>query len=169
MDMLTLFDDVQVEVIKIEEAEIEETVTIGEHKQMRKPKEKHIEYRLLPKEEVIWEYRKKKRSVRSADQQWKKYEAKEELIYEPYRLYIRVTKIPVLECENCQSINEEGKSSYHTVKHAFLYPKSLCSAELLTYIIDMKYSNSFPLDIEQHKKSGVVIMNWWRRIFWCCL
>ena len=53
MDMLTLFDDVQVEVIKIEEAEIEETVTIGEHKQMRKPEEKHIDYRLLPKEEVI--------------------------------------------------------------------------------------------------------------------
>lgn len=30
----------------------------------------------------------------------KKYQTKEELVYEPARLFVRVTHIPVLECEN---------------------------------------------------------------------
>lgn len=161
LDMPTLFDDVEAEVIKIEEAEIEETITVGEHKRIRKPKEKHIEYRLLPKEEVILRIPEEEKicEVCGSTMKLKKYETKEELVYEPYKLYIRVTKIPVLECENCQSINEEGKSSYHTVNHAFLYPKSLCSAELLAYIIDMKYSNGLPLYTleKMFQKQGILL------------
>ena len=49
----------------------------------------------------------------------KKYQTKEELVYEPARLFVRVTHIPVLECENCQIYSEEGKSTYHTVTHHF--------------------------------------------------
>ena len=75
----------------------------------------------------------------------KKYQTKEELVYEPARLFVRVTHIPVLECENCQIYSEEGKSTYHTVTHHFLFDRSICSPELLAYIIDMKYNNGLPL------------------------
>ncbi|WP_418520879.1 hypothetical protein [Holdemanella porci] len=51
----------------------------------------------------------------------KKYQTKEELVYEPARLFVRVTHTPVLECENCQIYSEEGKSTYHTVTHHFLF------------------------------------------------
>lgn len=37
----------------------------------------------------------------------KKYQTKEELVYEPTRLLVCVTHIPVLECENCQIYSEE--------------------------------------------------------------
>lgn len=44
----------------------------------------------------------------------KKYQAKEGLVYEPACLFVCVTHIPVLECENCQIYSEEGKPSTST-------------------------------------------------------
>lgn len=38
----------------------------------------------------------------------KKYQAKEELVYEPACLFVCVTHIPVLECEKWQIYSEEG-------------------------------------------------------------
>lgn len=147
LDMPTLFDDMEEESQKVADSEIEEVITIGEHKRIRRPKEKHIDYSSLPREEVTLNIPEEETicEVCESKMKVKKYETKEELVYEPAKLFVRVTKIPVLECENCQSVNEEGKSSYHTVKHSFLFPRSFCSPELLAYIIDMKYNNGLPL------------------------
>lgn len=147
LDMPTLFDDIEEEALKVEESEVQEVITVGAHKRIKRPKEKHLSYDHLPKVdeyipipegEDICEQCGSKMNI-------KKYQTKEELVYEPARLFVRVTHIPVLECVNCQSHNDEGKSTYHTVSHNFLFDRSLCSPELLAYIIDMKYNNGLPL------------------------
>ena len=40
--------------------------------------------------------------------------SQEELVYEPACLFVCVTHIPVLECENCKIYSEEGKPSTST-------------------------------------------------------
>lgn len=147
LDMPTLFDDIEEEALKVEESEVQEVITVGEHKRIKRPKEKHLSYDHLPK---VDEYLPIPEGEDICEQcgskmHIKKYQTKEELVYEPARLFIRVTHIPVLECVNCQSHNEEGKSTYHVVSHHFLFDRSLCSPELLAYIIDMKYNNGLPL------------------------
>ena len=162
IDMPTLFDDVEEEVQKVEKEECEYTEVEGYTKHKRKPKEKHISYDNLerkvetlsiPEGEDICPECGSKMTI-------KKYEKKEELVVIPEEVYVRVTRIPVLECVNCQSVNEEGKSTYVKVSHsAFLFNKSKCSAELLAYILDMKYSVGLPLyALEKHfQKFGVEI------------
>lgn len=147
LDMPTLFDDIEEEAMKVEEAELEEVIIIQEHKRVRKPKEKHIDYNHLPKQEVVLSIPEGEDVCERCGSKMKikKYEIKEELVHIPSELYVRVTKIPVLECVECQSIDEEGKSSYHKVEHHFLFSRSMCSPELLAYIIDMKYNNGLPL------------------------
>lgn len=147
LDMPTLFDDIEEEALKVEESEVQEVITVGEHKRIKRPKEKHLSYDHLPK---VDEYLPIPEGEDICEQcgskmHIKKYQTKEELVYEPARLFVRVTHIPVLECVNCQSHNEEGKSTYHVVSHHFLFDRSLCSPELLAYIIDMKYNNGLPL------------------------
>lgn len=147
LDMPTLFDDIEAEAQKVADSEIEEVIIVGEHKRVRRSKEKHIDYGSLPREEVILDVPENESicDVCGSKMKIKKYETKEEIVVEPAKFFVRVTKIPVLECENCQSVNEEGRSNYHTVNHSFLFSRSLCSPELLAYIIDMKYNQGLPL------------------------
>lgn len=168
-DMPTLFNDVEEEALKVEEEQLEEVITVGAYKRVRKPKEKHINYDHLETEEVILPVPDGEDicEVCGSRMKIKKYETKEELVYIPYKIIKRITKIPVLECEECQSINEEGKSNYHRIQHNFLFPRSMCSPELLSYIIDMKYNNGLPVyTIEKmFEQNGVVIprqnmINW---------
>ena len=162
IDMPTLFDDVEEEVLKIEQEECEYVEVEGYSKKKRRPKEKHLSYDSLERrvetlpipegEDVCPEC--------GAKMSLKKYEEKEELVIVPMQAYIRVTRIPVLECVNCQSVNEEGNSTYSEVSHpSFLFDRSKCSPELLAYIIDMKYSAGLPLyALEKHfQQFGIVI------------
>ena len=161
VDQLSLFDDVEEEVLKTEQEECE-YVEIEAHKRKKRvPKEKHIDYSNLerrvetldiPEGEDICPVCGDKMVV-------KKYEEKEELVVVPAQVYVRVTRIPVLECVNCQSVNEDGKSTYSEVSHTFLFERSKCSPELLSYIINMKYSAGLPLyALEKHfKQLGVII------------
>ncbi len=162
IDMPTLFDDVEDEALKVAEEECEYTEVESYKKRKRKPKEQHISYDNLerkvetlpiPEGEDICPNCGSKMTI-------KKYEEKEELVIIPEQVYVRVTRIPVLECVNCQSVNEEGKSTYVKVSHpSFLFDRSKCSPELLAYIMDMKYSVGLPLyALEKHfQKHGVVI------------
>lgn len=101
LDMSTLFDDIEEETLKVEDSEIKEVITVGEHTIVRRPKEQHLSYDNLPKVdeylsvpvgEDICEKCGSKMYI-------KKYQTKEELVYESARLFVRVTHIPVLECE----------------------------------------------------------------------
>ena len=147
LDMPTLFDDIEEEALKVEDSEIEEVITVGEHTRVRRPKEQHLSYDHLPKVDEYLSVPEGEDICEKCGSKMhiKKYQTKEELVYEPARLFVRVTHIPVLECENCQIYSEEGKSTYHTVTHHFLFDRSICSPELLAYIIDMKYNNGLPL------------------------
>ena len=49
LDMPTLFDDIEEEALKVEDSEIEEVITVGEHTRVRRPKEQHLSYDHLPK------------------------------------------------------------------------------------------------------------------------
>lgn len=114
----------------------------------KKVKEEHIDYSHLEHviEEVEIPDEERICPVCGSKMAIKKYNEKEELVYEPARLYVRVERIPVLECVNCQSENEEGKSTYHVVAHRKpIYPRSIVSPELMAYIIDMKYNVGVPL------------------------
>ena len=168
-DMPTLFIDIEEEALKVEEEQLEEVIAVGAYKRIRKPKEKHINYDNLETEEVILPIPAGQDlcEICGSKMKIKKYDTKEELVYIPYKIIKRITKIPVLECEECQSINEDGKSNYYRIKHNFLFPRSLCSPELLSYIIDMKYNNGLPIyAIEKmFERSGVAIprqnmVNW---------
>ena len=147
LDMPTLFDDIEEEALKVEDSEIEEVITVGEHTRVRRPKEQHLSYDHLPKVDEYLSVPEGEDICEKCGSKMhiKKHQTKEELVYEPARLFVRVTHIPVLECENCQIYSEEGKSTYHTVTHHFLFDRSICSPELLAYIIDMKYNNGLPL------------------------
>lgn len=161
VDQLSLFNDAEEEVLKTEKEECEYAEVEVHTRKKRIPKEKHIDYSNLerrvetldiPEGEDICPVCGEKMAV-------KKYEEKEELVVVPAQVYVRVTRIPVLECVNCQSVNEDGKSTYCEVSHAFLFERSKCSPELLSYIINMKYSAGLPLyALEKHfKQLGVVI------------
>lgn len=145
--MPNLFDDIEEEALKVEDSEIEEVITVGEHTRVHRPKEQHLSYDHLPKVDEYLSVPEGEDICEKCGSKMhiKKYQTKEELVYEPARLFVRVTHIPVLECENCQIYSEEGKSTYHTVTHHFLFDRSICSPELLAYIIDMKYNNGLPL------------------------
>lgn len=163
VDMPTLFDDVEEEALKIEEAENEEVITVSEHKRVhKKPKEKHIDYSSLehryvtldiPEGEDICDKCGSKMKLKG-------YTETEKLMFIKPQVYVEVTRIPVLECEQCQSDNPEGRSTYKTVSHPKpLIEKSKVSASLLAYIIDMKYNNGLPLyTIEKmFERDGVLI------------
>lgn len=49
LDMPTLFDDIEEEALKVEDSEIEEVITVGEHTRVSRPKEQHLSYDHLPK------------------------------------------------------------------------------------------------------------------------
>lgn len=162
LDMPTLFDDIEAEALKIEEAEKEEVITIGEHQRIRRPKEKHIDYSSLERREEILPVPQGEDICPEcgAKMKLKRYEEKEELVVIPSQVYVRVTKIPVMICEECQSVNEEGKSTCRTVSHpAPLLPRSKVSPELLAYIMDMKYNCGLPLDAieKMFARQGVII------------
>lgn len=150
IDQPTLFDDVEEEALKIEEIENTEVITIGEYtKRKHVPKEKHIDYSHLERREAAPIILKDEDYICDkcgGKMQIKKYEEREELVIIKPEVYIRVTRIPVLECVQCQENNEEGKSSYKLAPHPNkLFPHSLVSYELLAYIIDQKYNLGLPL------------------------
>lgn len=162
LDMPTLFDDVEEEALKVADEEVQEVITVGEHKRIRRPKEKHIDYSALRRdietlpipqgEDICPECGSKMRI--------KKYEKKEELVVIKPDVYVRVTRIPVLECVECQSRNEEGRSTYVTVSHkGSLLSGSMVSPELLAYIIDLKYNEGLPLHAIEKKfeRDNVII------------
>lgn len=47
--MSNLLDDIEEEALKVEDSEIEEVITVGEHTRVRRPKEQHLCYDYLPK------------------------------------------------------------------------------------------------------------------------
>lgn len=148
IDMPTLFGDVEEEALKIEEIENEEQITVSEHKRNRKAKEKHVSYDDLPHEYETLPVPEGDDicDICGSKMHIKKYEERKELVYVPSRLYVKVIRIPVLECVECQSINEDGSSTYKTISHSNpIFPRSMVSPELLAYIIDMKYNNGLPL------------------------
>lgn len=49
LNMPTLFDDIEEAALKVEDSEIEEVITVGEHKRVRRPKEQYLSYDHLPK------------------------------------------------------------------------------------------------------------------------
>ena len=148
IDMPTLFGDVEEEALKVEGTENEEVITVGEHHRKKKAKEKHIDYDHLPHEVETLPVPKGEDvcDICGAKMHIKKYDERKELVFIPSKLYVKVTRIPVLECVECQSVNEEGTSSYKVVSHPNpVFPRSMVSPELLAYIIDMKYNNGLPL------------------------
>lgn len=148
IDMPTLFSDAEEEVLKVEETENQEVITIGEHQRKKRVKEKHINYDHLPQEIETLPVPEGEDICKNcgAKMHIKKYDERKELVYIPSKLYVKVTRIPVLECVECQSMNEEGQSSYQIVSHPNpIFPRSMVSPELLAYIIDMKYNNGLPL------------------------
>lgn len=163
VDMPTLFDDVEEEALKIEEAENEEAITVGGYKRIhRKPKEKHIDYSSLEHRYVTLDIPEGEDicSKCGSKMKLKGYTENEKLMFIKPQVYVEVTRIPVLECEQCQSDNPEGRSTYKTVSHPRpLIEKSKVSASLLAYIIDMKYNNGLPLyTIEKmFERDGVLI------------
>ena len=153
IDMPTLFDDLEEETLKLEQEQCEFAEVESYTKRKKAPKEKHVSYDHLERkvetlpvpegEDICPEC--------GAVMHIKMYEEKEELVVIPSQAYVRVTRIPVLECVECQAIHEDGSSTYRTVSHSFLYERSMCSPELLAYIMDMRYSAGLPLyALEKH-------------------
>ena len=149
IDYPTLFNDAELEALNVEVTENEEVITIPEHTRKKShPKEKEISYddlerqiRVLPvPEEEL------KCPLCGGTRKIKKYIDEERLVVVPAKVYVEVTRIPVLECEHCQEHNKEGKSSYEVIDHPKpLFKGSMASPSMLGYIIDMKYNRGLPL------------------------
>lgn len=116
LDMPILSDDIEEAALKVEDSEIEEVITVGEHKRVHRPKEQHLSYDHLPKVDEYLSVPEGEDICEKCGSKMhiKKYQTKEELVYEPACLFVCVTHIPVLECENCQIYSEEGKPSTST-------------------------------------------------------
>lgn len=149
IDMPTLFDDAEEEALKTEKLENEEVITVGEYtKKKHKVKEKHIDYSSLEHKVETLPVNEDERACEICGSHMvvDHYEEKKELVYVPSEVYVKVTRIPVLKCENCESLNEEGKATYKVVSHPHkLFDRSMVSPSLLAYILDMKYNRGLPL------------------------
>lgn len=153
IDMPTLFDDLEEETLKLEQEQCEFVEVESYTKRKKAPKEKHVSYDHLERKVETLPIPKGEDICPECGAQMhiKKYEEKEELVVIPAQAYVRVTRIPVLECVECQAFHEDGSSTYRTVSHSFLYERSMCSPELLAYIMDMRYSAGLPLyALEKH-------------------
>lgn len=149
LDMPTLFNDIEEEALKIEEEQAAEVITVSEYKKKKRvPKEKHIDYSSLERKVNTLNIKDKDRKCEVCGSKMiiDHYEEKEEIIYEPSKLFVQVTRIPVLKCENCESLNEEGKATYKLLPYPNkLFERSMVSPSLLAYILDMKYNRGLPL------------------------
>lgn len=149
LDMPTLFNDIEEEALKIEAEQTEEVVTVSEYtKKKHVPKEKHIDYSSLERKINTLDIKEEDRECDICGSKMiiDHYEEKEEIIYEPSKLFVQVTRIPVLKCENCESLNKEGKATYKLLSHPNkLFKRSMVSPSLLAYILDMKYNRGLPL------------------------
>ena len=149
LDMPTLFNDVEEEALEIEEQENEEVIKVSEYtKKKRTVKEKHIDYSSLERKVNTLSVSEEDRECEVCHSKMviDHYEEKEELVYEPAKIYVQVTKIPVMKCENCEALNEEGKATYKLADHPNkLFDRSMVSPSLLAYILDMKYNRGLPL------------------------
>ena len=85
LDMPTLFDDIEEEALKVEDSEIEEVITVGEHTRVRRPKEQHLSYDHLPKVDEYLSVPEGEDICEKCGSKMhiKKYQTKEELVYEP--------------------------------------------------------------------------------------
>lgn len=80
----------------------------------------------------------------------KKYNERKELVYTPASLILRIYRTPVYECRECQSINDEGKSSYKAVPGVKpLISGSLASPSIVAHIMDMKYLKGLPFEAQE--------------------
>ena len=148
---LSLFNDAEEEALKAQEEEkdAESEITVKEHKRKKTKKKEtnfddleHVVETLEPTEED--RICPKCGGIRKI----KSYEEFEELVYVPAKYYVRVTRVPVMECEQCQSRNQEGKSSYQLAcadRRLKVIPGSYASPELLAHIITQKYDVGVPL------------------------
>ncbi len=76
-------------------------VEITAHKRIRPKKEKHLDYSYLPHKEIIHKAESVKYSNCGNEMTVYKYETKEELVYIPAQVYVKVHKIPYYEYKHC--------------------------------------------------------------------
>jgi len=150
-DQISLFSIEGIEIPDgvIIKSEAEE-ITIPEYtrKKNNVSKTVHIDYSELPHEYVEHQLNEEDYICDNCGNKMKikKYNERAEIIIEPAKLFVKIHRNPVLECEHCQEVNEDGKSTYKTItKVKPLFSRSKCSASLLSYIMDMKYNKGLPL------------------------
>lgn len=79
-----------------------------------------------------------------AEMQLKGYCYTRELVAVPAQLYIKETKVPRFECVECQSLNEDGKSTVVTAPCRKLIRGSLLSPSLGAYLITQRHQAGLP-------------------------
>lgn len=148
MDMPTLFDDAEMEAMKVEHEMVETKDVEGYTRKVSPKKEREIDYSYLEHRIETLEASAEDKicDVCGSTMQLKKYDEREELVVIPAQCYVRIVRTPVYECVECQSKNPEGKSSYkRIVKENPLFKRSMASAETLAYILDQKFNYGLPL------------------------
>ncbi|MEJ8737030.1 IS66 family transposase [Erysipelotrichaceae bacterium HCN-30851] len=153
-DELQLFDEADV---MAEQDKEEESVNIAEYKR-RKKKKYTIDN--LPKnvEKEYIEYDLEDKQCPTCGNQMHKIKVEEryEIKMIPAQVKLIVHQIPVYACRKCQK-----KGSGTLIKAngpAMLFPKSLASASLVSYLMDMKYNKGVPIyRIEQSTKQEGIL------------
>lgn len=172
LDHPTLFSDNEIDELTLEVSENE--IIVSEHTRKTSPvKKQELDYSGLQRITVPVDIPEEMRicDICGGKRKIKDYIYKEELVCIPASLFVREYKIPVLECEQCQEHNEEGKSTYITVDCHPLIKGSKASSELIAYIIDEKYNKGVPLyAIEKHMLGQHVVLprqnmtNWLHKV-----
>ena len=132
----------------IKEDDKQETKVTAYTRKKRAKKESHINYEHLKQDVVVV---KTPEGFDICDKcgtkmEIKKYIERKELVYKPASLVMRIYRMPVYECKECQCSNIEGKSSYKTVAGSNpLIKGSVASASLVAHIMDMKFLKGLPL------------------------
>ena len=153
-DGMDLFDEADALAYEDEQ---EEAVNIAEHK--RRKKKKYTMDNLpsnIEKEYVDYDLEEKDCPTCGGKLHRIRIDEKLELIMIPAQQKLKIHRVPVYACRNCQK--KEKGTVVKAPGPVTLFPKSPASASLVSFLMDMKYSKGVPLyRIEQSMKQEGIL------------
>ena len=146
-EQIPIFDEAESEASPAAAKEI----TVAEHKRIKRTRDELTKD--LPRETVVCEGPKTCDVCGASTEVIGQEKIREELVYEPAKLYVREYVAEVVKCTECG--NDESRDAeladiepsaiFKGKAPAAMIPHSFCSPELLAHIAYEKYANAVPL------------------------
>ena len=160
-EQIPMFDEAEVEASPAAAKDI----TVAEHKRTKRTRDELTKD--LPRETVVCEAPKTCDVCGAPTEVIGHEKIREELVYEPAKLYVREYVAEVVKCTECGK-DESRDSEFTDIEPCVILkgkapetmiPHSFCSPELLAHIVYEKYANAVPLNRQEKdfKAKGAIL------------